>query len=179
MGWFFLRIYFTASFVAQHVWPSSLKFRKITSPFPHYYIINYRLSQVSANPATYNITWRHNGKRLPEDVGAGIIIGNQTLVLQKVYLLVISIVNRHHHRQSSSQSSIVITIVNSHHHRQLSSPSSIVITIVNFQASSPSSATSPLCCTTSLNSNIHRLSWSWSAQSCKSQFIHIALIVHD
>ena len=126
-----MRIYFTASFVAQHVWPSSLKFRKITSPFPHYYIINYRLSQVSANPATYNITWRHNGKRLPEDVGAGIIIGNQTLVLQKVYLLVISIVNRHHHRQSSSQSSIVITIVNSHHHRQLSSPSSIVITIIN------------------------------------------------
>ena len=40
--------------------------------------------QVLANPATYNITWRHNGKRLPEDVGAGIIIGNQTLVLQKV-----------------------------------------------------------------------------------------------
>ena len=40
--------------------------------------------EVLANPATYNITWRHNGKRLPEDVGAGIIIGNQTLVLQKV-----------------------------------------------------------------------------------------------
>ena len=120
-----MRIYFTASFVAQHVWPSSLKFRKITSPFPHYYIINYRLSQVSANPATYNITWRHNGKRLPEDVGAGIIIGNQTLVLQKVYLLV----NRHHHRQSPSPSSIVITIINRHHHRQFPS----VITIISHQ----------------------------------------------
>ena len=40
--------------------------------------------QVSANPSTYNISWRQNGKRLMENVTAGIIFGNQTLVIQKV-----------------------------------------------------------------------------------------------
>ena len=43
-------------------------------------------AQVSANPPTYNVTWRHNGKRLAEDVEGGVLHGNHTLVLQKVAL---------------------------------------------------------------------------------------------
>lgn len=57
---------------------------------------------IKANPAVYNVTWRHNvniviivklyfiippssqGKRVDENVTNGIILGNQTLVLQAV-----------------------------------------------------------------------------------------------
>ena len=65
--------------------------------------------EIRANPATYNVTWRHNvslnnlpyipasihsnfnqvfiqGKRVDENVTNGVIIGNQTLVLQAVQL---------------------------------------------------------------------------------------------
>lgn len=39
---------------------------------------------VRSNPHFYNITWRNNGKFLIEHVAKGVIIGNQTLVLQNV-----------------------------------------------------------------------------------------------
>lgn len=58
--------------------------------------------EITANPATYNVTWRHNvryagitancnhvvlqGKRVDENVTNGVLIGNQTLVLQKIKL---------------------------------------------------------------------------------------------
>ncbi|CAB4060984.1 unnamed protein product [Lepeophtheirus salmonis] len=41
---------------------------------------------VKTNPKFYNITWRLNGKFLLESIPEGIIIGNQTLVLQNVQL---------------------------------------------------------------------------------------------
>merc|ERR1719422_2793731 len=41
---------------------------------------------IKANPAIYNVTWRHNGKRIEEDLSKGVIISNQTLVLQSVKL---------------------------------------------------------------------------------------------
>lgn len=39
---------------------------------------------VKSNPQIYSVTWRHNGKFVDEDLARGIIIGNQTLVLQAV-----------------------------------------------------------------------------------------------
>jgi len=42
--------------------------------------------EIMANPTTYNVTWRHNGKRVDENVSNGVLIGNQTLVLQKIKL---------------------------------------------------------------------------------------------
>nr|XP_023021733.1 hemicentin-1 [Leptinotarsa decemlineata] len=39
---------------------------------------------VNAHPPVYKVEWRHNGKMLTINVGAGIIISNQSLVLQGI-----------------------------------------------------------------------------------------------
>ncbi|CAB3364967.1 Hypothetical predicted protein [Cloeon dipterum] len=40
--------------------------------------------RVNARPAAYKVEWRHNGKPLNHNTAAGVIVSNQSLVLQKV-----------------------------------------------------------------------------------------------
>ncbi|CAG7826424.1 unnamed protein product, partial [Allacma fusca] len=39
---------------------------------------------IDANPPVHKIDWRHNGRLLAHNKNAGILISNQSLVLQKV-----------------------------------------------------------------------------------------------
>lgn len=44
----------------------------------------YFSCNVEANPPAYKLTWWHNGEEVVHDLGHGIIITNDSLVLQKV-----------------------------------------------------------------------------------------------
>ncbi|XP_018895805.1 nephrin isoform X2 [Bemisia tabaci] len=44
----------------------------------------YLECNITANPNVYRVTWRHNDKPLFHNASAGVIIGNQTLVLQNI-----------------------------------------------------------------------------------------------
>nr|XP_040569184.1 nephrin-like [Lepeophtheirus salmonis] len=44
----------------------------------------YFSCNIDANPAAYKLTWRHNGEEVTQDINKGIIIANQSLVLQRI-----------------------------------------------------------------------------------------------
>ncbi|KAK8719492.1 hypothetical protein OTU49_014006, partial [Cherax quadricarinatus] len=39
---------------------------------------------IQANPRAYKVTWQHNGRQLQHNITAGVIVSNQSLVLQRV-----------------------------------------------------------------------------------------------